>query len=181
MTSADLFMHPVRMRIVEAFLGGRRLTTADLHAELPEVPPASLYRHLTRLIDAGVLDVVAERKVRGTIERTYEKHGRQNVSRDELAQMSREDLRRAFLAYVVALLADIDRYLGREEVELRRGGATFRIAGLWLTDDELSELAAGFARLLEPYLGRSATPDRTLRILRTIVLPRAAGNQRGTE
>lgn len=166
-------MHPVRLRIIEAFLGDRKLTTAGLRAELPDVPPASIYRHLARLIDAGVLDVVAERKVRGTVERTYVKPGRQNVSRDELAQMSRQDLRRAFLAYVAALLADIDRYLERDDTELRRGGATFRIAALWLTDDELRELAAGFGRLLRPYLDRPATPDRTRRVVRTIVLPGA--------
>jgi DNA-binding transcriptional ArsR family regulator len=172
-TSADLLLHPVRLRIIEAFLGDRKLTTADLRAELPDVPPASLYRHLARLIDAGVLDVVAERKVRGTVERTYVKPGRQNVSRDELSQMSREDLRRAFLSYVAALLADIDRYLERDDIDLRRGGATFRIAALWLADDELRELAAGFGRLLRPYLDRPATPDRTRRVVRTIVLPGA--------
>jgi DNA-binding transcriptional ArsR family regulator len=164
-------MHPVRMRIIQAFLGDRKLTTGDLRAELPDVPPASLYRHLARLIDAGVLDVVAERKVRGTVERTYVKHGRQSVTGTELAQMSRADLRRAFLAYVAVLLADIDRYLERDDADLRRGGATFRIAALWLTDDELRELAAGYGKLLRPYLDRPATPGRTRRVVRTIVLP----------
>lgn len=87
--------------------------------------------------------------------------------------MSREDLRRAFLSYVAALLADIDRYLDRDDASLRHGGATFRIAALWLTDDELRELAAAFGRLLRPYLDRPATPDRTRRVVRTIVLPGA--------
>jgi len=170
-TSAKLLLHPVRLRIIEAFLGDRKLTTADLRAELPDVPPASLYRHLARLIDAGVLDVLSERKVRGTIERTYVKHSRLNIPGSELAQLSREDLRRVFLSHVAALLADIDHYLERDDTDLRRGGATFRIAALWLTDDELRELAAGFGKLLQPYLDRPATPDRTRRVVRTIVLP----------
>jgi hypothetical protein len=42
---------------------------------------------------------------------------------------------------------------------------------MWHTDDELSELAAGFGKLLQAYLDRPATPDRTRRVLRTIVLP----------
>lgn len=171
MTSAKLLLHPVRLRIIEAFLGDRKLTTADLRAELPDVPPASLYRHLARLIDAGVLDVVSERRVRGTIERTYVKHSRLNISRTELAQLSREELHSAFLSHVAALLTDIDHYLERDDTDVRRGGATFRIAALWLTDDELRELAAGFGELLQPYLDRPATPDRTRRVVRTIVLP----------
>ena len=171
MTSAKLLLHPARLRIIEAFLGDRKLTTADLRAELPDVPPASLYRHLARLIDAGVLDVLSERKVRGTIERTYVKHSQLNISRTELAQLSREELRRVFLSHVAALLTDIDHYLERDDTNVRRGGATFRIAALWLTDDELRELAAEFGKLLQPYLDLPATPDRTRRVVRTIVLP----------
>lgn len=178
MTSAKLLLHPVRLRVVEAFLGDRKLTTADLRDELPDVPAASLYRHLARLIDAGVLDVVSERKVRGTVERTYVKHSRHNVSRSELAQLSRRELRQVYLAYVAALLTDIDHYLERDDTDLRRGGATLRIAAMWLSDDELREVAAGFGKLLQPYLDRPATPDRTRRVLRTIVLPGAESADR---
>src|SRR5579875_721820 len=141
-TNAQLLLHPDRLRIIEAFLGDRQLTTADLRNELPDIAPASLYRHLTRLIDAGVLDVIAERKIRGTVERTYAKRKRLDVSRDELATLSRDELSQTFLGYVATLLTDIDRYLERDDAELRRGGATFRITALWLTDDELNELAA---------------------------------------
>jgi len=70
-STADLLLHPVRLRIVQAFLGDRALTTGELRAELPDVPPASLYRHIARLVDAGVLGVVSERRVRGAVERTY--------------------------------------------------------------------------------------------------------------
>lgn len=171
MTNAKLLLHPDRLRIVEAFLGNRELTTADLRAELPDIPPASLYRHLARLIDAGAIDVVAERKVRGTVERTYAKRGRLNVSPDDAATLSRDELRQTFLGYVATLLADIDRYLERDDIELRRGGATFRIAALWLTDEELSDLAVKYLKLLQPYLNRPATPERVRRIVRTIVLP----------
>ncbi len=46
MTSADLLLHPVRLRIVQAFLADRALTTSELRTELPDVPTASLYRHI---------------------------------------------------------------------------------------------------------------------------------------
>jgi hypothetical protein len=71
MASADLLLHPVRLRIVKAFLGDRALTTKQLAAELPDVPAGSIYRHVARLTEAGVLQVVAERRVRATTERTY--------------------------------------------------------------------------------------------------------------
>lgn len=171
MKSAELLLHPVRLRIIGAFLGDRKLTTADLRAELPDVPPTSLYRHLGHLIDAGVLDIVSERRVRGTIERTYVLRAALSVSPDDLASWTSDDHRRAFYGYVAALLTDFDRYLDREHIDLRRDGAGYRMAGMWMTDEELNELTRGFLSLLQSYLANPATPDRTRRILRTIVLP----------
>ena len=174
MKSAELLLHPVRLRVIGAFLGDRKLTTADLRAELPDVPPTSLYRHLGYLIDAGVLDVVAERRVRGTVERTYVLRGAlpvSPVSPDDLASWTPDDHRRAFYGYVAALLADFDRYLDQEHIDLRRDGAGYRMAGMWMTDEELNELTWGFLSLLQPYMANPATPDRRRRILRTIVLP----------
>src|SRR5579859_7792785 len=69
--SADLLLHPVRLRIVKAFLGDRALTTSQLAAELDDVPAGSVYRHVALLAKAGVIQVVAERRVRGAVERTY--------------------------------------------------------------------------------------------------------------
>jgi len=40
MASADLLPHPVRLRIVQAFLGDRALATGALATELADVPAA---------------------------------------------------------------------------------------------------------------------------------------------
>lgn len=69
--SADLLLHPIRLRIVQAFLGDRALTTTALREELADIPPTSLYRQVARLVAAGVPMVVAERRVRGAVQRTY--------------------------------------------------------------------------------------------------------------
>jgi DNA-binding transcriptional ArsR family regulator len=171
MKSAELLLHPVRLRIIGAFLGDRKLTTADLRAELPDVPPTSLYRHLGQLIDAGVLDVVSERRVRGTVERTYVLPGPPLVPSSDVASWTPEDHRRAFYGYLAALLADFDHYLDQGDIDLPRDGAGYRMAGLWMTDEELGELIRGLVGLLQPYLANPATPDRRRRILRTILLP----------
>jgi hypothetical protein len=56
-------------------LGDRALTTSQLAAELDDVPSGSLYRHVTILTRAGVLHVVAQHQIRGTVERTYALRG----------------------------------------------------------------------------------------------------------
>jgi hypothetical protein len=172
MTSADLLLHPVRLRIVQAFLGDRALTTGGLRSELPDVPPASLYRHVARLVDAGVLGVVSERRVRGALERTYIlRTSAAAVGFDELGQMSADDHRRAFLGFVATLISDFDRYLTRDHIDLLRDGVSYRLAGLWLDDLELLELTRQLIAVLQPRLANAPKPGRTRRILATVLLP----------
>jgi hypothetical protein len=172
MASAELLLHPVRLRIVQAFLGERALTTSDLRAELPDVPAGSLYRHVAKLVDGGVLGVVAERRVRGAVERTYVlRTSRARIGVKELTEMSRDDHRQAFLAFVAGLIGDFDRYLARERIDPLRDGASYNLAGLWLDDAELAELARELAIVLEPRLGNDPRPGRTRRLLATILIP----------
>lgn len=172
MTSADLLLHPIRLRIVQAFLGDRALATADLRVELPDVPPASLYRHVARLVDAGVLSVVSERRVRGALERTYVlRVAAASINLQEIEQMSRPDHRHAFMAFVAGLLGDFDRYLERDEFDPVRDGAGYRLAGLWLDDAEFAELMRALARVVQPRLANPPKPGRRRRILGTVVLP----------
>lgn len=99
MASADLLLHPVRLRIVQAFLGDRALTTTQLVAELDDVPAGSLYRHVALLTKAGVLQVVAERRVRGAVERTYTlRITATHLEADEVVAMTSEDHAHAFMA-----------------------------------------------------------------------------------
>lgn len=172
MTTADLLLHPVRLRILQAFLGDRALTTAGLRSELPDVPPASLYRHVARLVDAGVLSIVSQRRVRGALERTYVlRVAAGSINLDELERMSREDHRQAFMAFVAGLLGDFDRYLSREDIDLLRDGVGFRMAGIWLDDAELAELLRELTRVIQPRLANAPTAGRRRRILGNVLLP----------
>ena len=170
-SSADLLLHPVRLRIVQAFLGERPLTTSALSAELSDVPPASLYRHVARLVNAGVLQVVAERRVRGTVERTYMlRLASATIGPDEVASMSAEDHRRAFMAFTAGLLADADRYLQRADFDPSRDQVGYRLAGLWLDDAEYADLLRDLARVIQPRLANPPKKGRRRRILATVLL-----------
>jgi hypothetical protein len=173
MTSADLLLHPIRLRIVQAFLGDRALTTSELRSDLPDVPSASLYRQVARLVDGGVLGVVAERRVRGALERTYVlRTSAASIGMDELAKMGPEDHRRAFIAFIAGLLSDFDRYVARdEEIDLLRDGVSYRLMGLWLADHELTELSRELFAVLQPRLANAPKRGRKRRILATVLLP----------
>lgn len=64
--------HPLRVSILEVLSmdGGRTLSPKDLSLEL-KAPLSTVNYHVTELRDAGLIEVVDERQVRGAIEHFY--------------------------------------------------------------------------------------------------------------
>lgn len=172
MATADVLLHPVRLRIVKAFLGDRALTTSQLAAELDDVPAGSLYRHVAMLTRAGVLRVVAERRVRGAVERTYTlRLAAAQMQPDEVAAMTPDEHAQAFMAYVAGLLSDFDRYLATGVKDPVREGADYRVGALWLTDDEFAALVRDLRAVFQPRLANPPGKGRRRRVIYTVFLP----------
>jgi Helix-turn-helix domain len=172
MTSADLLLHPIRLRVLRSFLGDRALTTTQLREELADVPVASLYRHVGRLVEGGVLGVVSERRVRGAVERTYVlRTSAASVSLKEVADMTPDQHRQAFLAFIAGLVGDFDRYLEGGDVDLLRDGVSYSMAGMWLDEEERRDLAREIVTVLQPRLANAPKKGRKRWVLGTIVLP----------
>jgi hypothetical protein len=164
----DLLHHPVRWRITQALIS-RELTTAELAAELPEVPTTTLYRQVAVLVKAGVLQVTGERRVRGAIERTYTLD--LNAGDADNQAVDHDRLRTMFTVFVAGLGHDLERYLERDEIDPVADGVGFRQAALWLSDAEFTRFVGELGALLERYLEQGEAPGRTRRILSTVLIP----------
>ena len=174
MATADLLLHPVRLRVVQALLDGRTLTTSQIREHVPDVSTATLYRHVGVLADAGVLEVVDEQRVRGAVERTYRLQvTAADVDADALAAMTPEDHRRAFTAFIAGLLGEFDRYLDRGRPDLAADGVSYRQAALWLSDEELHELLGEVRAAVGARVANGPAPGRTRRLLSTVLMPAA--------
>lgn len=172
MAFLDVLLHPVRMRVVQALLDGSTLTANQLRAELPDVPAASLYRHIAMLSEAGVLEVAHERRVRGALERGFRLHlPNAVVTPEEARGLSRDDHRRAFTAYVAMLLADFDRYLAAPDVDVVGDGVSFTQAALWLTDDEFQSLRGELAGAITARRDNERGGNRVKRLIGMVLMP----------
>ena len=60
---------PRSARIFQYFLLHETGTVKELRQALPDVPSASLYRHVKLLAEHSVLTVAEEHRIRGTVER----------------------------------------------------------------------------------------------------------------
>jgi DNA-binding transcriptional ArsR family regulator len=172
MESVELLIHPVRLRIVYALSGGRPLTSAQLLTRLPDVPKATLYRHVALLADGGVLEVVGEQRMRGAVERTYRlRSERTIVSNADARRMSTGEHRQAFSAAMAALLAEFGAYLERPGADPFADGVSYKQTTLLLTPDERAALIDEVRAAIVARGGHEAAPGRTPHLLGTILFP----------
>lgn len=60
-------MNPTRMRIIQIMLVKGKVTTKLLADLCEDIPQATLYRNVNRLIQDGLVEVVGENKIRGVL------------------------------------------------------------------------------------------------------------------
>ena len=72
MELAEIVMNPVRQRIFQYLLVHETGTVKEIRKALPDVPSASLYRHMKILTENAILMVVGENRIRGTVESIYQ-------------------------------------------------------------------------------------------------------------
>jgi DNA-binding transcriptional ArsR family regulator len=173
-TTVDLLLHPVRLRIVHALSGGRALTTTQLCTGLPDVSRVTVYRQVALLVDGGFLEVAGEQRVRGAVERRYRLHqDRPVIDADAAAAMTLEDHRRGFAAAMAVLIAEFNAYLDRDGAAPAADGVSYRQGMLWLSPDELAEMTRKMLGVLRDSVANKPTPGRAPYLLSPILFPTA--------
>ena len=63
--------NPVQCKLLLEIYAQGQTTAKHLSDVLSDIPQATLYRNLKKMLNDGILKVVEETQVRGTVERTY--------------------------------------------------------------------------------------------------------------
>ncbi len=147
-----LLADPLKLKLIQAFADGPR-TTGDVAKELGE-NLTRLYRHVDALQQAGLIEVVKEKRKRGAVERTFQAVARR-FEVDRRLFVGEEELGEAARELVRAGEEELLEALGREAAEsmflrLRIRATPERLAQLrralegWLEDAQsMDEPEAG--------------------------------------
>lgn len=177
-TKADILLHPIRLRIVLTLASERSLTTAQIADRLPDVAHATLYRQVATLFDAGMLETIDERRVRGGVERTYALVAEAvQLGPDDVADMSAEEQLRGFAVFTGSLIDAFSRYvsdpLSRPQTDL----VGYRQIPLWLDEGERAELVSRLRSAIDPFLENGPGAGRERVLLSTIVFPEPSADE----
>ncbi|WP_238011168.1 helix-turn-helix domain-containing protein [Dactylosporangium sp. AC04546] len=171
MDTAEVLLHPVRLRIVHAMAGGE-MTTAELCERIPDASKATIYRHVGALADASVLEVAWEQRVRGVVEKRYRlRRDRAVIDAERAASTTVDEHRAAFPVAMAVLLAEFAAYLDRPDADPAGDLVGYRQHSVWLSDDEKAALIEDLREVLLPRLTQAPAPGRRQHLLSPILFP----------
>jgi DNA-binding transcriptional ArsR family regulator len=173
-SKGDLILHPIRMRIIQLLIGGSRRTTQQISELMPDIPQATMYRHLNKLLKAKIIEIIEQNQIRGSVEKVYvlSEHGADIPTKD-LKDMSAEEHMEMFMKFVAMLIGDYGRYLQQDHYDQLKDGISFRQVHLNLTDEEYMQMLLVMRAQVQQHIGNEPNDERRRRIISTIVIPEA--------
>jgi len=166
----DLLNHPVRLRIAQ-LLYGRQLSTNQIQKVLSDVPRPSLYRHLSRLLEGGLIEVVETHMVKGIEERFYTTvKSELNLTEEDQAGIDPNDFA-DFIRVYATLAADEMANFVASEPSLSIKSLAFRDYEFAASDEEFAALRAALWRLLDEAEKRTPEGDRKQRRMLILSFP----------
>ena len=168
----DCFTNPVKCKILLEIHSSGRTTAKHLSELYSDIPQATLYRYLKRMIADGILKIVEENQVRGTVEKTYALTAPLGEGLQDIVDTnSGEALMLIFMNYMLGFVKQFQEYCRRPEIDIMEDKLAFSLAPVYATDEELEAAMLEYAAMIQKLLGNPPATGRKLRTLGIIVSP----------
>lgn len=173
---AEILMHPVRMKVSQALMRNKEqgLSSLEMVKLLKDIPQATLYRHIQVMLNAGVIRVAHEKKVRSVSEKYYtlnEEAAR--LDAEELKKLSSEQKLNYLSYYQLALMTQYQQYLmSLEENGSTDDRSTFSLLELKMADSEFDQFQQELNELvIKYYKKKTERPDLPTRTIAVTIIP----------
>lgn len=163
--------NPIKCRLlIEILKSGK--TTAKLLAETcADIPQTTLYRNLKRMTEDGVLKVISETQIRGTVEKTYAATFDLNDASTMIGENAGKMYMQMFLQYILTFAKQFQTYCDTPGIDIEKDKSGFSLSYVYLTDEELEHTVAAISKILTPLQSNRPAPDRKLRTIGVIISP----------
>lgn len=175
---AEIIMHPVRMKISQALMRNKEngLTPLEMVKIIKDVPQATLYRHIQVLLDAGVIRIIKEKKVRSISEKYYTLNEEEaRLTADDWKKSSSKEKLNYISYYQLSLMTQYQNYLTKlEEQGCSDDGSTFSLVELKLDDENFKKFQTELNDLVIKYYNtanKSNDLDAPIRTIAFTIIP----------
>ncbi len=142
----EILLNPVRIRIIQELALRQTVTASELCAVISDVPRTTMYRHISVLLDSGIATVVAEKKIRGSLERTLALNVGEIIKHNTLENASRNAL-----AFLLNRYARLHSYFSQAGADPGKDKIFLNTTVMMLDDAEFDAFLTELRDLLVKY------------------------------
>lgn len=164
--------NPVQCKLLLEIYSQEQTTAKHLSDVLSDIPQATLYRNLKKMLNDGILKVVEETQVRGTVEKTYALAFDLNSDFETiLAENSGTLYMQVFMQYLLGFAKQFREYCKSPNINIKNDMSGFSLSHIYLSDEELTELMKNISSVIHATDKNEPKAGRKLRTLGLIVSP----------
>lgn len=163
---------PVSNRILQMIRVREKMTISDILSNNINVPRATVYRKIEKMLEVGAIEIVDSHKVRGQIENVYAIKKIYITSSDNA-----EDDMKLITISIMQILEQYNRYFQGGNVDVNRDKLFLLNYAIHLSDKDFSEMMRDIFKIVDKYQKKKATPDAELRNLYLLSAPGGENNE----
>ena len=177
----ECISNPAKSRLMIEIMRRGKVTAKYLAEKCVDIPQTTLYRYLKRMTDDGLLKIVGETPIRGTVEKTYALTFDPSDPPSVLGQNSGAMYMQMFFQYFLTFAKIFQDYCDTPGIDIKKDRSGLSLSHVYLTDEELEKVAADMAQILYPLQENKPKPERKLRTVGLIISPEHKTGETGTD
>lgn len=163
---------PVCNRILQMIRVRGRMTISDILSEHKEMPRATVYRKVEKMLETGAIYIADTNKVRGQIENVY---AIKNIFIS--SPETNDDAMKTVTISLMQILNLYDMYFRNENADVKKDKLFMLNYAISLSDKDFSEMTQSIICIIDEYQKKASTPDAKLRNLYFMSAPKGDNNE----
>ncbi|WP_374016339.1 hypothetical protein ABU162_18725 [Paenibacillus thiaminolyticus] len=169
---AECFANPIKCKLLFEIYNKGRATAKQLAETYSDITHATLYRYLKKMTADGILKVVEENQIRGTVERVYAVDDDLLIDTKRMVEENNgQAYMMLFTQFVMGLTEEFREYTSRPDINILQDGSGFTVAPIYATTEELTAAITEIGKTIAPLVSNEKTPERDLHNIAIITTP----------
>lgn len=167
----ECISNTMKYKLLMEIMKSGEATAKYLAKKCDDIPQTTLYRNLKRMTEDGLLKIVNETQIRGTVEKTYALTFDPSDPQSMFGQNSGEMYMHMFLQYIFIFIKQFQTYCDTPGIDIINDKSGFSLSHVYLSDDELEDVVTSIEKILYPLQDNKPSIDRKLRTIGLIISP----------
>ncbi len=163
---------PVSNHILQIIRAKGKMTISDILSENTNLPRATVYRKVEKMLEVGAIEIADSHKVRGQTENVYTIK-QMYITNPE----TDEDSMKIITISIMQILDQYTRYFQRGNTDVNRDKLFLLNYAIPLSDKDFSAMMSEIFKIADKYQKKKSAPDAKLRSLYLLSAPGGENNE----